>query len=1079
MHQINKDIPKSGQLVVVRGRPAIVRGVQEYRTMDNHFSYGVEIAYTDGWNYPNSDFIIWENEVGARIIKGNMLPKIDNHSIAPDRPENLQAFLDSYKWSSINRLDENEVNDIKLIGPWQSAIQIEDYQLYPVLKALSMPRVSLLLADDVGLGKTIEAGLIISELFARNKVKRILIVCPAALQNQWKEELKEKFYLDFEIVDRDRTFRLQKEFGIDSNPWATFPRIITSMDYLRQKDIQESFRSANEQICGNNESLLPWQLLIVDEAHNFAPATLGKSSERYKMLRQFSLQFEHRLFLTATPHNGYTHSFTGLLELLDPVRFTQKTSMDSEDLSQINLTMVRRLKSDLNKISGGNRFANRFVKSLDISIRGLEKDLFIALRWYRNKGSKLLKTLGKKEKYIGDFLFNLLTKRLLSNSYSFASTWWQHVAGLDRDMPAVDELNYSINRVEAPINDDTEKNDREDDMLRKGGAWLHRFSDDLKSEMENVSSILREMGLGKDLFQISTNQFTVFPPDAKWDCLKEWICSNLTDKGKYLQEERVIIFTEYKQTMDYFVERFRSIGVEEPVLQCLYGGMTSERRQEIKKMFNDPLSSVRILLATDAAAEGINLQTNCRFIIHLDIPWNPMRLEQRNGRVDRHGQFRDVIIHHFNSADEEDMRFMSRIVSKVDRVREDLGTVGQVFDQAIINYFNDKNIDEDKMDSWVELTRSNIYEKQDLSESDKGNQKLYSQSLQRLRLTEMELGLEEHRLANVLTSAMIMENGELKEVEPGVYRITQIPPSWKKMITENLEISGGVAQGALPKIVFDPSYFEELVNNRKVFKSKSDTVLLRLGHPIMQKALSTMKKALWDQNGLGRWTIEKTKLPNGFNQILVIHYILEANNNLRENFHQEFISVPFQVSGEILIPLEKEFWNQIKNVPRNPLNIEELKKWRHQLSDQWMDFEPQLRQYLKERKLEAEVNINTHLKEMSRKVIKNESDRYDRRIKELRKSSQSNAQKKLLKEIEQQRGVLEQGSLFVEFDIEEKQKLRELELQLELIVQNYEYMRTVLEREKKRVIEHVFPKRFNLAHIDIQPLALQYIVNTM
>ena len=207
---------------------------------------------------------------------------------------------------------------------------MEDFQLVPLLKAMRMPRVSLLLADDVGLGKTIEAGMVLTELILRRRVRRILVVCPASLRSQWQQEMRDKFALDFDIVDRPATHALQKRLGLDANPWRTFPRAITSFDYLKQADVLEQFHTASRPAEGSPH--LPWDLLIVDEAHNLAPSSLGEDSDASKMLQRITPWFEHRLFLTATPHNGHTRSFTGLLECLDPVRFTRKSEplTDSE-----------------------------------------------------------------------------------------------------------------------------------------------------------------------------------------------------------------------------------------------------------------------------------------------------------------------------------------------------------------------------------------------------------------------------------------------------------------------------------------------------------------------------------------------------------------------------------------------------------------------------------------------------------------------------------------------------------------------------------------------------------------------------
>ena len=313
------EIPSLGQMVIVRQRPAIVEDISEYSTADETL-HAVEVRYIDGWNYPERDSLIWQREWNPKVIKGNMIPKIFDTN--PDSYDIFTNFINAYRWSTVNKVNINESEDnINLIAPWQSAIQVEDYQLYPLMKALLMPRISLLLADDVGLGKTIEAGLIISELVARGRLKRAMIVCPASLQLQWKEELKEKFNLDFEIIDRKKQFELQKEFGINTNPWNVYPRVITSMDYIRQPDIRESFKAACDKLT-INKGKLPWNMLVVDEAHNFNPTIYGDNSQRYETLKELGNKFEHKIFLTATPHNGYTHTFTGLLELLDPVRFS-------------------------------------------------------------------------------------------------------------------------------------------------------------------------------------------------------------------------------------------------------------------------------------------------------------------------------------------------------------------------------------------------------------------------------------------------------------------------------------------------------------------------------------------------------------------------------------------------------------------------------------------------------------------------------------------------------------------------------------------------------------------------------------
>lgn len=314
-------IPRVGAVANVRNRRGLVTAVAPYGQPQVHL---VTIEYIDSDGVPEEQ-LLWEVEPNARVLEPTALP--DPSRDSPMLPDEFEALVRATRWTALTPyVDPDGAGPIELLplsAPFRGAIQVEDFQLVPLLKALRMPRVSLLLADDVGLGKTIEAGLILTELIQRRRVRRVLILCPASLRRQWKQELHDKFSLSFDIIDRTRTHKLQKELGFDANPWRTYPRIITSYDYLKQPDIFEQFHSASRQPEGSPH--LPWDILIVDEAHNLTPASFGDDSDVSRTLRMLAPSFEHKLFLTATPHNGHTRSFTGLLECLDPVRFSQKS----------------------------------------------------------------------------------------------------------------------------------------------------------------------------------------------------------------------------------------------------------------------------------------------------------------------------------------------------------------------------------------------------------------------------------------------------------------------------------------------------------------------------------------------------------------------------------------------------------------------------------------------------------------------------------------------------------------------------------------------------------------------------------
>ena len=260
--------------------------------------------------------VVWEIEPGATVIEKVALPEPTGF----DPPDRLDAFLDAVRWGAASTADVRNIQ-----SPFRSGIDIEDYQLDPVVRAIQMPRVNLLIADDVGLGKTIESGLVALELIIRHRARRVLVVCPASLQVQWRDQMRDKFGLDFRIVDSELMRDLRRRRGIHVNPWSHFPRLITSLDFLKR---ERPLRLFKETLPAEGESVYPrrYDVLIVDEAHNCAPAGRGKyatDSLRTGAIRLLAPHFEHKLFLTATPHNGYSESFTALLELLDNQRFAR------------------------------------------------------------------------------------------------------------------------------------------------------------------------------------------------------------------------------------------------------------------------------------------------------------------------------------------------------------------------------------------------------------------------------------------------------------------------------------------------------------------------------------------------------------------------------------------------------------------------------------------------------------------------------------------------------------------------------------------------------------------------------------
>lgn len=389
-------------------------------------------------------------------------------------------------------------------------------------------------------------------------------MCPALLQRQWQSELKRKFSVDFKLIDSGTTFQIRRELGIDTNPWKAYPRIITPMDYLRLPDITHQFMQASEvnQDSQNNGPYAPWDLLIVDECHNFAPQSGKRFSQRTKMLQDIRFLFEHRIFLSATPHNGKTVSFTGLLELLDPIRFQMKAEMDEKDKKVLSDVRIRRLKDDINMFSIRPPFAEQLdPKEIPVQFTSQEKVLFNALRDYREKGQQYLTDHGNAtEKWVGSFIFSLLTKRLLSCPFAFARTWWRHLQ-TDDDLDENTQFSLALRsseKAEEDRKDDEDKIIIEKNVVRHGGAWFkHKkiWNDEL---IQNVNHALEKLGLNEDFVLDDTNIGAVsHQSDSKTEALVQWVKENLFDEsGKLRNDERLIVFTEYKETLEYLKLRF-------------------------------------------------------------------------------------------------------------------------------------------------------------------------------------------------------------------------------------------------------------------------------------------------------------------------------------------------------------------------------------------------------------------------------------------------------------------------------------------------------------------------------------------
>ena len=413
--------------------------------------------------FPRDEKLICEElEPGSRLLEPTALPNAATGDPMP--VEAFDALLRATRWSAampfLDPSESGQLERLPISSPFHGAVQVEDFQLVPVLKALRMPRVNLLLADDVGLGKTIEAGLILSELLLRRRVQRILILTPASLRLQWRDEMWDKFSLPFDLVDREETHALRRRLGMDANPLALVQPDRASYHYLRQDDVLEQFLAACRTPEGSPH--LPWDLLIVDECHNLMPSAFGEDSDLCRMLRLLAPQFEHRLFLSATPHNGHTRCFSGLLEILDPVRFSQTDQLRAAERERVRQVVIRRLKREINARTNPPKFCTRLApQALVLSLSPQELALSAAFHAFRKAIHRLIASQHGSRQRSGSFAVEILGKRLLSCGVAFADSWRRCKEGLAEDSAASESDVQVVRRsVEAETGDDRETHTR-------------------------------------------------------------------------------------------------------------------------------------------------------------------------------------------------------------------------------------------------------------------------------------------------------------------------------------------------------------------------------------------------------------------------------------------------------------------------------------------------------------------------------------------------------------------------------------------------------------------------------------------
>jgi superfamily II DNA or RNA helicase len=505
---------------------------------------------------------------------------------------------------------------------------------------LRSPRIRFLLADDPGAGKTIMTGLLLKELKYRGLVRRTLIVVPGHLKDQWLREMKERFGETFTVVDRNV---INATWG--RNVWQEQPQVITSMDFAKQGDVMATLSEVH------------WDLVVVDEAHKMAAYRYGEKTtrtERYRLGELLSRTSNFLLFLTATPHRGDPENFRLFLDLLQPGFFANSDLLNESVKNADNPLFLRRLKEDLKDFDGRPLFPPRRVVTKTYRLSDDEKKLYNAVTEYVEKSYN--KALAADKRNVA-FALLILQRRLASSLRAVRRS-------LERRKERLEELlklgkwlaeRGTIDEEELEDAPEAERLKREEELVERLTAAETR--EELQTEINTLAELIR----------------------LARDAERHELETKLTELRKVMEDEQIqqtqeklLIFTESRETLEYLAEKLKGWGYS---VVTLHGGMNLDDRIRAEHEFRE---RAQVMVSTEAGGEGINLQF-CSLMVNYDIPWNPNRLEQRMGRIHRYGQQKEVHIYNLVAADTREGKVLEALFRKLERIRNALGS-DRVFD---------------------------------------------------------------------------------------------------------------------------------------------------------------------------------------------------------------------------------------------------------------------------------------------------------------------------------------------------------------------------------------------------------------
>ena len=735
--------------------------------------------------------VSWIGSVAIELTYKDSKGRLANELIYRDRESEIEILESGKPWSFDGDPDlfrlVSEAHRIRLaylfdplLAVHTSLVEPLPHQITAVYETM-LPRQPLrfLLADDPGAGKTIMAGLLIKELIARGDLQRCLIVCPGNLVEQWQDELYRRFHLPFEIMTNDKY-----EAARTGNWFAENPLSICRLDKLsRNEDVQEKLRTTD------------WDLVVCDEAHKMSASFWGgeiRRTKRHQLGQLLSTLTRHFLLLTATPHNGKEEDFQLFMALLDGDRFEGKFrdgvhSIDASDL------MRRMIKEDLLKFDGRPLFPERRAYTVEYDLSDGEADLYQRVTEYvREEFNRAEKLASDGRKGTVGFALTVLQRRLASSPEAIYQSLRRRKERLEKRCREEELLKRGAEihidwRRDVPDLSEDDLEDLDDAPDQEVEDTEERVVD-LASAAQTIAELRAEIAILKDLEQVAL-RVRQSQADRKWDELSRLLQNQTEMFDAHGHRRKLIIFTEHRDTLNYLQDRIGSlIGKPESVV-IIHGGMGREERKKAESLFTQD-KDTEVLVATDAAGEGINLQ-RAHLMVNYDLPWNPNRLEQRFGRIHRIGQ--TEVCHCWNlvASKTREGDVYRRLLEKLEEERKALG--GKVFNilgkllfgdqplrtllmeairygdrpevRARLNEVVDKAMDRDKLRALIE-EHALAHDSMDASRVQAIREDMERAEARRL---------QPHFVAAFFNESFKRLGGTLREREPKRYEATHVP----------------------------------------------------------------------------------------------------------------------------------------------------------------------------------------------------------------------------------------------------------------------------------------------------------------